>query len=183
MTTANKITIGRIILVPAFILLMLLDFPGHKLAALIVFIVAGASDSVDGYVARKYNQVTDFGKFADPLADKILIVSALLIFVQWGQMPAWCAIIIVMREFAVTGLRLIAVENGLVIAAAMAGKLKTFFSTIGCCIMLTPLKDATFFGVKALSLNNVCVAVMVILTVWSGCEYFVKNAHVLKNTK
>ena len=88
-----------------------------------------------------------------------------------------------MREFAVTGLRLIAVENGLVIAAAMAGKLKTFFSTIGCCIMLTPLKDATLFGVSVLSLNNLCVAVMVVLTVWSGCEYFVKNAHVLANTK
>ncbi len=183
MTTANKITLARLVMVPVFIVLALMDFPGHMLAALIVFVVAGASDSLDGYIARHYNQVTDFGKFADPLADKILIISALLLFVQWGQMPAWCAILIVMREFAVTGLRLIAVENGLVIAAAMAGKLKTFFSTIGCCIMLTPLKDATLFGVSVLSLNNLCVAVMVVLTVWSGCEYFVKNAHVLANTK
>lgn len=183
MTTANKITIVRILLVPIFILLMLLDFTGHKFAALIVFIIAGASDSVDGYVARKYNQVTDFGKFADPLADKILIISALLIFVQWGQMPAWCAIIIVVREFAVTGLRLIAVENGIVIAAAWSGKIKTFFSTIACCVMLTPLADAMLFGVPALSLNNLSVALMVVLTIWSGCEYFVKNAHVLKDTK
>lgn len=183
MNTANKITIGRIILVPVFILLMLLDFPGHKLASLVVFILAGASDSVDGYVARKYNQVTDFGKFADPLADKILIISALLIFVEWGQMPSWCAIIIVVREFAVTGLRLIAVENGVVIAAAWSGKIKTFVSTIGCCVMLSPLADYTLYGVAALSLNNISVALMVALTVWSGCEYFVKNARVLKETK
>ncbi len=183
MTTANKITIGRMILVPVFIVLMLLNFPGHKFAALLVFIVAGASDSVDGYIARKYDQITDFGKFADPLADKILIISALLIFVEWGQMPAWCAIIIVVREFAVTGLRLIAVENGTVIAAAWSGKIKTFFSTIGCCVMLTPLADAMLFGVPALSLNNISVALMVILTLWSGCEYFVKNGHVLKSTK
>lgn len=183
MTTANKITIVRILLVPIFILLMLLDFTGHKFAALIVFIIAGASDSVDGYVARRYNQITDFGRFADPLADKILIISALLIFVQWGQMPAWCAIVIVMREFAVTGLRLIAVESGMVIAAAWSGKVKTFVSAICCCVMLTPLADAALFGVPALSLNNIGVGLMVLLTVWSGCEYFVKNGHVLKNTK
>lgn len=183
MNTANKITIGRIVLVPVFILLMLVDFPAHKVAALVVFILAGASDAIDGYVARKYNQVTDFGKFADPLADKILIISVLLIFVQWGQMPAWCAIIIVVREFAVTGLRLVAVENGVVIAAAWSGKVKTFVSTICCCVMVTPLAEAAVSGSPALSVNNLCVALMVILTLWSGCEYFVKNGHVLKNTK
>lgn len=183
MNTANKITIGRMILVPVFIVLALLEFPGHKLAALLVFIVAAASDSLDGYIARKYDLITDFGKFADPLADKILIVSAIVLFVQWGQMPGWCAIIIIMREFAVTGLRLIAVENGVVIAAAWSGKIKTFCSSIGCCVMLSPLADAMLFGVEALTLNNISVALMVVLTVWSGAEYFIKNGHVLKGAK
>lgn len=169
MTTANKITIGRMILVPVFIVLMLLNFPGHKFAALLVFIVAGASDSVDGYIARKYDQITDFGKFADPLADKILIISALLIFVEWGQMPAWCAIIIVVREFAVTGLRLIAVENGTVIAAAWSGKIKTAATMVCICIMLVPIPAI---------LNTICVAVILVTTVVSGVEYFVKNRSV-----
>lgn len=182
MNTPNKITIGRILLVPVFILTMLIDFPFHNLVSLVLFAIAGASDSVDGYIARKYNMVTDFGKFADPLADKILIMSALLIFVQWGQAPAWCAIIILAREFAVTGLRLIAVESGRVIAAGMSGKLKTAVSTIGCCIMLTPWHSLTL-GATAITVDNVCVFLMVVLTVWSGIEYFIQNALVLKNVK
>lgn len=180
MTTANKITLVRIILVPVYVVLMLLELP---IAALIVFILAGLSDSLDGYIARNYNQVTDFGKFADPLADKILILSAILLFVQLGQMPAWCAILILTREFAVTGLRLVAVEGGKVIAAGISGKLKTFFSTIGCCVMMTPWHDLCIGGLSWLSLDNLCVAVMVILTVWSGAEYFVKNASVFRNMK
>lgn len=180
MTTANKITILRMILVPVYVVLMLLERP---IAALIVFILAGLSDSLDGYIARNYNQVTDFGKFADPLADKILILSAMLLFVQFGQMPAWCAIVILTREFAVTGLRLVAVEGGKVIAAGISGKLKTFFSTIGCCVMMTPWHSLCLGGLSWLSLDNICVALMVILTLWSGVEYFVKNISVFRNMK
>lgn len=180
MTTANKITILRMLLVPVYVLLMLLEKP---IFALIVFILAGLSDSLDGYIARHYNQVTNFGKFADPLADKILILSAILLFVQFGQMPAWCAIVILTREFAVTGLRLVAVENGTVIAAGISGKLKTFCSTIGCCLMMTPWHTLCLGGLSWLSLDNICVAVMVILTVWSGVEYFVKNIAVFRNMK
>lgn len=180
MTTANKITILRMILVPVYVVLMLLERP---IAALIVFILAGLSDSLDGYIARNYNQVTDFGKFADPLADKILILSAMLLFVQFGQMPAWCAIVILTREFAVTGLRLVAVEGGKVIAAGVSGKLKTFFSTIGCCVMMTPWHGLCLGGLSWLSLDNICVALMVILTLWSGVEYFVKNISVFRNMK
>lgn len=180
MNTANKITLLRIVLVPVYVVLMLLDKP---IAALIVFILAGLSDSLDGYIARHYNQITDFGKFADPLADKILILSALLLFVQFGQMPAWCAILILTREFAVTGLRLVAVEGGKVIAAGISGKLKTFFSTVGCCVMMTPWHGIALGGLSWLTLDNLCVAVMVILTLWSGFEYFAKNISVFRNMK
>lgn len=182
MNTPNKITVSRILLVPVFIVLMLWKFPGHILASLIIFAIAGASDSVDGYIARKYNQITDFGKFADPLADKILIMSALLIFVQWGQVPAWCAIVILAREFAVTGLRLVAVEAGRVIPAGISGKLKTFTSTVGCCVMLTPWHSVSI-GTTGVTVDAVCVFLMVVLTVWSGVMYFYRNASVLKNLR
>ena len=118
MTTANKITLFRVVMIPVFVVLMYLQFPGHQWAALAVFLIASLSDMVDGYIARHYNQVTDFGKFMDPLADKILVLSAMLLLVEYGRFPAWAVIIVVTREFAVTGLRLIAVEKGRVIAAA-----------------------------------------------------------------
>ena len=122
MTTANKITIFRVILIPVFLVLMYLRFPGHTYWAFGVFVLASLSDFVDGYIARHYNQVTDFGKFMDPLADKLLVVAAMLLFVEQHQMPAWALLLVVAREFAVTGLRLIAVDNGRVIAAAWSGK-------------------------------------------------------------
>ena len=130
MTTASKITLLRVVMIPVFVVIMLLDFKYSTIIALAVFILASITDSVDGYIARKYNQVSDFGKFIDPLADKLLVMSAMLILVQWGQMPAWAAIIILAREFSVTGLRLVAVESGVVIAAAVSGKIKTFVSIV-----------------------------------------------------
>ena len=181
MNTPNKITIARIVMVPIFILAMLCDFRGHTILSLVIFALAGASDSLDGYLARRNNLVTDFGKFADPLADKILIMSAMLIFVENGQMPSWCACIILAREFAVTGLRLIAVENGAVIAAGIAGKIKTFVSTIACCVMISPWPATRVLS--ALPLDSVCVFLMVVLTVWSGVIYFIRNGGVLKNAK
>lgn len=173
MTTANKLTIVRMVMIPAFVLVMMFPFTGSGWVALAIFAAASVTDFVDGYIARKYNQVTDFGKFVDPLADKLLVTAAILLFVESGQCPAWCALLIIAREFAVTALRLVAVNNGIVIAAAWSGKIKTASSIVCICLMLTPWHDLALFG--GFDLDALCVAVMVILTVWSGAEYFVKN--------
>ena len=177
MNTANKLTILRVVLVPVFVLILLLFPAENNIAALIIFIAASLTDFLDGYIARHYNQVTDFGKFLDPLADKLLVTSALLVFTGWGQMPSWCVLVIIAREFAVSGLRMVAASGGLVIAAAWSGKIKTASSLVAICIMLTSLKNVMIAGV--LSLNTLCIIVMVAATVISGAEYFVKNAKVL----
>ena len=170
MTTANKITIFRVILIPVFLVLMYLRFPGHTYWAFGVFVLASLSDFADGYIARHYNQVSDFGKFMDPLADKLLVISAMLMFVSWGTMPAWALLIVVAREFAVTGLRLVAVDNGRVIAAAWSGKIKT--ATTMVCICLMMLWNVSW-------LNILCWVLIVATTVYSGCEYFYKNRDAL----
>ena len=170
MTTANKITIFRVILVPVLLVLMYWDFPGHMYWSLAVFILASVSDFADGYIARHYNQVSDFGKFMDPLADKLLVISAMLMFVSWGTMPAWALLIVVAREFAVTGLRRVAVDNGRVIAAAWSGKIKT--ATTMVCICLMMLWNVSW-------LNILCWVLIVATTVYSGCEYFYKNRDAL----
>lgn len=174
MTTANKLTLLRVLLIPVFMVLLMM---GHGWWALAVYILASVTDFVDGYIARHYNQTTDFGKFADPLADKLLVFAALVIFVERGQMPAWAVVIMLAREFAVSGLRMLAASESRVIAAAMSGKVKTFSSLVCICIMLTPLCELTLGPV---TLNWVCVAVMVVTTIWSGVEYFVKNLDVFK---
>lgn len=176
MTTASKITVLRVLMVPVFMIVLLSGIPYANYIALAIFIVASVTDFVDGYIARHYNQITDFGKFMDPLADKLLVFAALLIFVQNGLMPAWAAMVMLTREFAVTGLRLIAVGKDRVIAAGMSGKVKTFSSMVCICIMLT---DVGLITLGPIDLNWICVAVMVITTVWSGVEYFVKNIDVL----
>ena len=169
LTTASKITVVRVLLIPVVLILMYLDFPGHMYWALGVFIVASLSDFVDGYIARHYNQVSNFGKFMDPLADKLLVISVMLVFVDFGLMPAWAAIIVVARELCVTGLRLIAVEGGKVIAAAWSGKIKTACTMIGFCLMMLPIPEV---------LVTACWIVVVLTTVYSGVEYFIKNASV-----
>lgn len=176
MTTASKITVLRVLMVPVFMIVLLSDIPYANYIALAVFIIASVTDFVDGYIARHYNQITDFGKFMDPLADKLLVFAALLIFVQNGLVPAWAAMVILTREFAVTGLRLIAVGKDRVIAAGMSGKVKTFSSMVCICVMLT---DVGLIRLGPIDLNWICVAVMVVTTVWSGVEYFVKNYDVL----
>ncbi len=176
MTTASKITVIRVILVPVFMAVLLSDLAYANYISLAIFIAASITDFIDGYIARHYDQVTDFGKFIDPLADKLLVFAALLIFVQTGLMPAWAAMIILTREFAVTGLRLVAVGQNRVIAAGMSGKVKTFSSMVCICIMLT---DVGAIALGPVDMNWLCVAVMVITTVWSGVEYFVKNIDVL----
>ena len=146
MTTANKITILRVLMIPLFLIAVFLREDYAQIVALIIFILASITDSIDGYVARKYNQSTNFGKFMDPLADKLLVTAAILVFVERGQMPSWAAMIIIAREFAVTGLRLVAAADGLVIAAATSGKIKTAVSIVAICIMLTPFTQAAFRG-------------------------------------
>lgn len=168
MTTASKITLLRVLMIPVFMVLLLM---GYNIPALIVFIVASCTDFVDGYIARHYNQVSNFGKFLDPLADKLLVISCMVIFIQWGRMPAWAVMVVLTREFAVTGLRLVAVENGRVIAAGWSGKVKTFSTMVGLCVMLF------FTGLPVL--DAVITGIIVVTTLYSGVEYFVKNWDVL----
>jgi CDP-diacylglycerol--glycerol-3-phosphate 3-phosphatidyltransferase len=169
LNTANKLTLLRVIMIPLFLVALYLQFPFHMLVALGLFILASVTDLVDGYVARHYNQITDFGKFMDPLADKLLVTSAMLWFVEVGQMPAWALLIVIAREFAVSGLRMVAAPKGLVIAAAWSGKIKTASTMVCICLMLLPIPAV---------LNLICVAVILVTTIWSGVEYFVKNRKV-----
>ena len=175
MNTANKLTMTRVVMIPIFLAVLYLVIPPYNhYIALAIFILASVTDFIDGYVARHYNQITDFGKFMDPLADKLLVVSAMLWFIESGQMPAWAVLIVVAREFAVTGLRLVAVDNGRVIAAGWSGKVKTASTMVCICIMLLSIPAW---------LNTVCVAVIVVTTLYSGIEYFVKNRDVLNWNK
>ena len=169
MTTASKITLVRVVMIPIFMVLLLL---GYRWVALAVFILASVTDFVDGYVARHYNQVSDFGKFLDPLADKLLVTACMLIFTEWGRMPAWAVMIVLAREFAVTGLRLVAVGNGRVIAAGWSGKVKTFSTMVGLCVMMA------FPGY--VWLDWAVTAVITVTTLYSGVEYFVKNWDVIR---
>lgn len=174
MTLASKITLIRVLLIPVVMVLMELS-GGHQnilmWIALGVFIIASFSDFVDGQIARKYNQVTDFGKFLDPLADKLLVIAVMTEFCQWDRMPAWALMIVLTREFAVTGLRLIAVGKGTVIAAGFSGKVKTASTMVGLCFMLA------FPGYPVLDL--VINSIIVLTTVYSGVEYFIKNGKCL----
>jgi CDP-diacylglycerol--glycerol-3-phosphate 3-phosphatidyltransferase len=170
MTTATKITLLRVVMIPAYMVFMYLSGgqPGLWMwLALGVFILASITDYIDGYIARKYQQVSDFGKFLDPLADKLLTIAAMAMFCQWGSFPAWALMIVLTREFAVSGLRMVAGPKGKVIAAGKSGKFKTASSMIGLCFMMA-------FPTVAL-LNWIVVGMIVITTVYSGVEYFIQN--------
>ena len=168
---ANYLTIGRVLMIPVFLVLMYVDFPGSRYWALGVYIVACLTDFADGYIARHYNQITNFGKFMDPLADKMLVMAAMCYFVECGQMPGWCLAIVLLREFAVSGMRLVAVEQGRVIAAAWSGKVKTASTMVCLCLMLVFSSSV---------LNLVCIVLIVATTVYSGIEYFAKNLDIFK---
>ena len=172
MNLPNKLTLSRVILVPVFMAVLYMGFPGASWVALVIFIIASLTDLLDGQIARKYNLVTDFGKFADPLADKMLTTAALLWFVECGQMPAWALLIVLIREFAVSGLRMIASDKGRVIAAGWSGKVKTASTMVCIVIMFIP-------GLPAI-LNDICVWVIALTTLYSGIEYFVKNKDVIQ---
>ena len=174
MTTANKLTILRIALIPVFLVVLYLDFAGARWWALGIFAAACLTDFADGYIARHCNQITNFGKFMDPLADKMLVMAAMCYFVECGQMPGWCLAIVLLREFAVSGMRLVAVEQGRVIAAAWSGKVKTASTMVCLCAMLLNV-----FGAYAW-FDPLCNAVIVLTTAYSGIEYFIKNADVFR---
>ena len=177
MTLASKITLVRVAMIPAFMVTMYLSggVPGMWMyVSLAIFIVASLTDSLDGYIARHYNQVSDFGKFMDPLADKCLVMAALCWFVEEGTFAAWVLAIVLLREFAVSGMRLVAVEKGRVIAAGWSGKIKTASTMVCICLILLGIPQW---------LNYVCQGVILVTTVYSGIEYFAKNADVFKEVK
>ena len=161
MNLPNKLTMFRVILIPFFVLFMLVDITtADKWIALAIFIVASLTDLLDGKIARKYNLVTNFGKFMDPLADKLLVCSALICLVEMAELPAWMVIIIIAREFIISGFRLIASDNGVVIAASYWGKFKTTFQMVMICLLIA--------DIEAISLiTNVIVWIALILTVVS----------------
>ena len=172
MNLPNKLTVLRILLIPVFVVVLYWGFSGSTYVALAIFIIASLTDMLDGKIARKYHLVTDFGKFADPLADKMLVTAAMLWFVEIGQMPAWALLIVIIREFAVSGLRMVASDKGRVIAAGWSGKVKTA-STMVCIVLM-------FLPIPAW-LNTACVWVIALTTLYSGVEYFMKNKDVLSD--
>ena len=174
MNTANKLTMLRVFMIPAFLLVLYLDVPNANYWALAIFVIASLTDTLDGYIARHYNQTTDFGKFMDPLADKCLVTAAMLWFVEIGQMPGWALLVVIIREFGVSGLRMVAADKGRVIAAGWSGKVKTASTMVCVVLMLLPI---------APWVNSICVAVIVLTTIYSGVEYFMKNLDILAEVK
>ena len=181
MTTANKVTLSRMMLIPIFVIVLMCNVPYGDLIAMAIFALASLTDGIDGYIARKYNQVTDFGKFLDPLADKLLIATALICFVELQRMPAWMAIIIIAREFIVTGLRSVAASKGIVIAAIMTGKIKT-------CIQIAASICAFLFYGEAYMIGGYSIAwwamlISTLFTIYSGYEYLKKNWNNISESK
>ena len=170
MTLASKITLVRVAFIPLFMVFMYQSGGQTGLwmwLAFAVFIIASLTDFVDGQIARRCNQVSDFGKFLDPLADKLLTIAAMVMFCEWGMMPAWALMLVLTREFAVTGLRLVAVGKGKVIAAGWSGKVKTACTMVGMCTWMA------FPHVEWL--HDIIIWVIIVTTVYSGIEYFIQN--------
>ena len=180
MNLPNKLRIFRVILIPFFVFFMLAPyFPDNgKYIAVAIFIIASLTDMLDGKIARKYNLVTNFGKFMDPLADKLLVCSAMICLVATGQLASWIVIIIISREFIISGFRLIAADNGIVIAASYWGKFKTVFQMLMIIVLILDIQNAGFQV-----LGVILTYVALILTVVSLIDYIVKNKQVLKEQK
>lgn len=180
MNLPNKLTIFRVILIPFFVFFLLAPYcPGYgKYIATAIFIIASLTDLADGKIARKYNLVTNFGKFMDPLADKLLVCSAMICLVETKKLAAWIVIIIIAREFIISGFRLVASDNGVVIAASYWGKFKTTFQMLMIIALILDF-DNYYFGI----LENILVYVALILTVVSLLDYVIKNKDVLKDQK
>ncbi len=181
MNTANKITILRILMIPVFMIVLMIDFAYNDLIAALIFVVAAATDGVDGYVARKYNQITDFGKFIDPLADKLLVATALVCLVEKGTIAAYMAVIIIAREFIVTSLRIVAISKGVVIAAEMTGKIKTVIQIIATVIALVFAGDKFLIG--GFSAGYIAMLIATLYTIYSGVVYLKNNWSLVANNK
>ena len=192
MNIPNKITISRILLIPFFDIVMMFDFnwgtmslfgaemPVHHFIGALIFIFASTTDWVDGYYARKYNLVTTFGKFLDPLADKLLVSAAFILMVELDMAPAWIIIIIISREFAVTGLRLILAGEGEVVAANQLGKIKTWTQIMAIAAALLHNTIFTLIGIR---FDEIMLYIALFFTVWSGWDYFYLNRRVLLESK
>lgn len=176
MNLPNKLTLLRIVLVPVFVVLLFLGQSNNllRVLALVVFCIASITDALDGYIARSRNLITNFGKFMDPLADKLLVCSALISFVQIGSVPAWVCIIIIGREFIISGFRLIASDKGVVIAANKWGKAKTISQMLTIILLILAIPQIQI-------VTDIMIIVMTVLTVVSLVEYIVKNVNVLKD--
>lgn len=188
MNLANKLTLLRIFLVPVFLIFFLVEGIDYgTIVATIVFIVASITDQLDGHIARSRNQITTFGKFMDPLADKLLVTAVFVCLVQIGMIPAWAVIIILSREFAVSGLRSIAASNGLVIAASWWGKIKTVIQMLAILLFLLTVNIMTIgntnllvnFFPGFLVASNIVFYICVVITIISGIDYFIKNRKVI----
>lgn len=170
MTTANKITLARIALIPFFVVFALMEAPAWQMTALILFCLASFTDFLDGYIARKYNQITDFGKFVDPLADKLLVTAALIIFVGQGKMASWMVFIILAREFIITSLRNVAAAKGQVMAAAWSGKVKTCIQIASIIVIFL---DSSLRGGSILT--PIAGWAATLITIYSGYDYLHRN--------
>ncbi|MFT3984812.1 MAG: CDP-diacylglycerol--glycerol-3-phosphate 3-phosphatidyltransferase [Lachnospiraceae bacterium] len=180
MNLPNKLTILRVFMIPVFLVFLLTDVGGSagKWIALAIFILASLTDLLDGYLARRYNLVTNFGKFMDPLADKLLVCSAMICFVELGGLPSWMVIVIISREFIISGFRLVASDNGVVIAASYWGKFKTTFQMLMICLLIADLPGTLFTAI-----TTICIWIALILTVVSLIDYILKNKNVLTSNK
>ena len=176
MNLPNKLTCLRMVMIPFFVLFMYLPFGAARYIALIIFIAASLTDTADGYIARKYNLITDFGKFMDPLADKLLVSAAMICLIPTGELPAWVVIIIISREFIISGFRLVAADNGIVIAASPWGKIKTI---VQMAMIIVILLNVPAFRI----LEIILIAAAVALTLLSLADYLYKNRSVLKSKK
>ncbi|WP_066368238.1 CDP-diacylglycerol--glycerol-3-phosphate 3-phosphatidyltransferase [Neobacillus fumarioli] len=192
MNLPNKITVSRILLIPIFLLIMLVPFhwgnmqllgvslPVTHFIGALIFILAATTDWIDGHLARKYNLVTNMGKFLDPLADKLLVSAALIVLVELNYAPSWIVIVIISREFAVTGLRLLLAGEGEVVAANMLGKIKTWTQIIAISSLLL---HNIIFASFSFRFDLLSLWVSLIFTIWSGWDYFAKNSHIFKDSK
>ncbi len=173
MNLANKLTVFRVVLVPFYVFFMLTDFTAYnRYIALAIFVIATITDKLDGTIARKYNMITSFGKFMDPIADKLLVCSALVCLATLGEIPAWAVIVIIAREFIISGIRLIAAENGVAIAASWWGKIKTIAQMVMIIVILINA-DALYVP------EQILIYLSLLLTVVSAVDYILKNKNVL----
>ncbi len=192
MNLPNKITISRILLIPLFLVIILIDFnwgnmvlfgaemPVNHFVGALIFILASVTDWIDGHYARKHNLVTNFGKFLDPLADKLLVTAAFIVLVEWGAAASWIVIIIIAREFAVTGLRLVLAGEGKVVAASKLGKIKTWTQIVAIIFLLL---HNTIFVLIDIPFDQIMLWVALFFTILSGVDYFVKNKHAFTESK